>query len=395
MPETNQEGQPGANIDSQPGAPQSQPGLLTSQPGTSVSQPGNFSHPDLGNTLSEINSNMGSMATLLKQIVERGSVLESPNASRSSQRKRQDPLSDLSDSEEDDETHHTIREKRARLTDELSIGAPSDDDLKELISDADGATKSDDVAETAKELDLLKTLEADFNEDEPTGPNIQQNLANIAMKRWEISLSSDKLKGLLAKHLKPGNCPELLVPKVNPEIWSQLENYRRKADLRLGNLQQTLQKATFGILNSCHQLVSEHGTNVSKEILAPAVDAIALLGHAASELSQLRREQVKPALKREFYSLCTATNESSTRSPLLFGTDLAKRIRDAKDANNIGNKIGAGSKNGGQRGSTRGSYSRHPDKKRPYKGYGYSDYKPSFLGKQKKPTHKKHQQGKK
>lgn len=88
--------------------------------------------------------------------------------------------------------------------------------------------------------------------------------------------------------------------------------------------------------------------NVNKEILAPAVDAIALLGHAASELSQLRREQVKSALKREFNSLCTATNESSTRSPLLFGTDLAKQIHDAKDASNIGNKIGAGSKNGGQ-----------------------------------------------
>ena len=69
------------------------------------------------------------------------------------------------------------------LTDELSIGAPSNDDLKELISDADGAKKSDDVAMPAKELDLLKMLEADFNEDEPTGPNIQQNLANIAMKR--------------------------------------------------------------------------------------------------------------------------------------------------------------------------------------------------------------------
>ena len=58
MPETNQEGQPGA--------PQSQPDLSTSQPGTPASQPGNVSHPDLGNTLSEINSNMSSMATLLK-----------------------------------------------------------------------------------------------------------------------------------------------------------------------------------------------------------------------------------------------------------------------------------------------------------------------------------------
>ena len=202
-------------------------------------------------------------------------------------------FSDLSESEEDDEPHHTIGEKRPRLADELSISTPSDDDLKELISETDGAKKSGDVTETAKELDLLKTLEADFNEEEPTGPNIQQNLANIAKKRLEIYLSSDKLKGLLAKHLKPENCPELTVPKVNPEIWSQRENYKRKADLRLGNLQQTLQKATFGILSSCNQLVLDHGLNVNKEILAQAVNAIALLGHAASELTNYVGNKLK------------------------------------------------------------------------------------------------------
>ena len=52
-------------------------------------------------------------------------------------------------------------------------------------------------------------------------PNIQQNLANIALKLWQVSLSSDKLKGLLrVKRLKPENCFELTVPKVNSEIWS-------------------------------------------------------------------------------------------------------------------------------------------------------------------------------
>jgi len=119
------------------------------------------------------------MAALLKQIVERGDVSEGHNAPRSSQRKLQDHLSHLSESEVDDEPHDTIGEKRPRLADELSISTPFDDDLKELICKTNGAKKSGDVTETAKELDLLKMLEADFNEDDPTGPNIQQNLANI------------------------------------------------------------------------------------------------------------------------------------------------------------------------------------------------------------------------
>ena len=105
------------------------------------------------------------------------------------------------------------------------------------------------------------------------------------------------------------------------------------------------------------------------------------------ELSRLRREQIKSSLKPEFYSLCTIANDSNTHSPLLFGPDLAKQIRDAIDANNIGQKIS--SSGGGAQRHSRHSH-HHADNKRPYKGYGSSDYKRSFLGKsQKKPSFKK------
>ena len=73
-----------------------------------------------------------------------------------------------------------------------------------------------------------------------------------------------------------------------------------------------------------------------KETLAANVDAIALLGHAVGELSRLRREQIKLALKPEFHSLCTQANGSSSRSDLLFGADLANQVCDAKDTNKIG-----------------------------------------------------------
>ena len=68
-----------------------------------------------------------------------------------------------------------------------------------------------------------------------------------------------------------------------------------------------------------------------KETLAANVDAVVLIGHTVGELSRLRREQIKPALKTEFYSLCTQANESGSRYDLLFVFDLAKQVRDAKD----------------------------------------------------------------
>ena len=66
---------------------------------------------------------------------------------------------------------------------------------------------------------------------------------------------------------------------------------------------------------------------------------IAFIGHATGELSRIRREQIKPALKLEFHSFCTSVNNSDTHLDLLFGQDLAKQVRDTKDASDIGQQI--------------------------------------------------------
>ena len=72
-------------------------------------------------------------------------------------------------------------------------------------------------------------------------------------------------------------------------------------------------------------------------MLGNCIDTVARLGHAAAELSQIRRERLKPSLKAEYHSLCTA--EVSPESKLLFGDDLAKQIRDKNETNRIGHAV--------------------------------------------------------
>ena len=112
--------------------------------------------------------------------------------------------------------------KRRRGDHELSL-SPSEADVDNLLgmhtSEAQSANGSESNLGAANEdEDYLKSLEADLADDDPVGTNIQQNLANIASKRWGISLSPDKLKALLNKHTKPANCTDITVAKVNPEI---------------------------------------------------------------------------------------------------------------------------------------------------------------------------------
>jgi hypothetical protein len=57
-----------------------------------------------------------------------------------------------------------------------------------------------------------------------------------------------------------------------------------------------------------------------------------MLGHMSHMISQLRREQIRPALKQEYASICTADH---TNTPLLFGYDLVKQLKEAKETSSI------------------------------------------------------------
>ena len=137
----------------------------------------------------------------------------------------------------------------------------------------------------------------------------------------------------------------MAIKRVNPEIWSPLNAAKRKADLRHANMQQALQKATFSIVTTCDKLLAVKSQIDTKEMVTDSIDAIALVGHVVSEISSIRREQLKPSLKAEYQTICT--NDVPRSSKLLFGDDLAKQIRDVKETSRIGKTVGAYGKHNG------------------------------------------------
>ena len=74
------------------------------------------------------------------------------------------------------------------------------------------------------------------------------------------------------------------------------------------------------------------------------IDVLALLGHTPRELSHLRREKLKPAIKPAYHALCSSET-ITTSTKYLFGDNLAKQIRDAKETNHIGNAVGSSKHN--------------------------------------------------
>ena len=82
-------------------------------------------------------------------------------------------------------------------------------------------------------------------------------------------------------------------------------------------------------------------------LIRKATDAIALMGHIHSELSQQRKFQLKPALSFEYKRLC---NQGTPVTNLLFGDNISKAMADAKQVSSLAKKaVPTTSKNGGGR----------------------------------------------
>ena len=189
--------------------------------------------------------------------------------------------------------------------------------------------------------DLAKSLS---DEDESTSPNIDPKLAETTMKRWGKKLNPEKLKIIIDKYQRPANCKSMAGIRCNPEIWSQLSSNKKRTDLHLFNIQQVVLKVAVASLQTTNALATSKSGDDQSHLLAQSVDIIALLAHAHTQTSQLRRDQIKPILKQEYSTICSA--EIQPDSKWLFGSDLAKTLKDAKEASSISSSFRNNSQTG-------------------------------------------------
>ena len=109
----------------------------------------------------------------------------------------------------------------------------------------------------------------------------------------------------------------MVVPKVNPGIWKELDKGHRTKDVHLifykapknywvEGLSFAVVMAKDKLLNSQSQ--PERGTDdAHSEVNTLLSTAIAVLGNAFLDMSQRRREIMRPGINRRYQSLCNQT----------------------------------------------------------------------------------------
>ncbi|EDO42928.1 predicted protein, partial [Nematostella vectensis] len=217
------------------------------------------------------------------------------NASR--KRKTAPPENTLSSSDDDEE--EAKGPKRRDRADRLGHTV-EDEEIEEFLKstqpDPNEGNPNENVPDPGEDA-FFDALEADIGDEEAVCEAVNDRIAKIAKKLWGSSIAAEAITGK--------TCETSELPR-----------------------------------NYSAALLKQTKTADTTDNLSKAKDAIRLVGHATAELSHVRREQIKPVLNKEFASLCAKPGPDQDKCSLLFGEDLAKQIRDAKEMNSISKSLG-------------------------------------------------------
>lgn len=253
----------------------------------------------------------------------------------------------LSDAKHETEEDGAKRKKaRKETSDEDNVLVVNDEDtnldqLEDDLLDRSQDDSSDD--------ELLETIASELNDEEKLGEKVRERLAGIVNGRFKSKLAADVQKSKFEAYNRPENCPQLVVPSVNPEIWSKLPQEAIKTDLKLQHIQRSVIKAAtastraaellLGPLAAILKRCAKHGPITQEDYgkqLDAAVrgctDSIALCGHASREISLRRRMRIKPHLNKQFARIC---DESTPITSHLFGDNLPATLKEVKDTDRI------------------------------------------------------------
>ena len=138
------------------------------------------------------------------------------------------------------------------------------------------------------------------------------------------------MKELVQKYSVQENCKQLVVTRVNPEVWRACSPKTRDNDLKLQQIQRSIVTSLRHLAILSDQLLNFSnmlGSTNLNELLNYCSDTIALICSANREINLKRREHIKPDLHFDYKLLCS---QHVPITQFLFGDNLQGDLKEIK-----------------------------------------------------------------
>lgn len=251
---------------------------------------------------------------------------------------------DVSDSEPELSESSNVVTKRARKDCSIALdgsqGLNIDAEVGHLLADSEGSDEEGQVA--GDDHDLLDEFAQDLHFEDVVGETVQEPLATLLSNMLNKKMDEDTLNKKGELYPRPSNCPEIITPMVNPEIWSKIQKTTRSRDIRMQKVQASNVKGLGALAKLASSLLSAKSTKSpvsASESLKLCLDAFAFFANGNQELNNRRKEMIKPDLNARFKDLAKNNPVSSN----LFGDDLSQQVKDINEADKMSKVMAKGS----------------------------------------------------
>ena len=169
------------------------------------------------------------------------------------------------------------------------------------------------------------------------GPAIDKGIASRINEGLLLPSDRSRIKAIIQTHQRPENIQSLRTPKLNTALQISDVGAKRR-DRHFGLLQEQV-GCTLKIVSNLMSEVKQ-GKMDWRKMYEQLSDATRLLLASHKDISQHRRESLRPVLDKDVRVICTAQqNAKLTSNEFLFGEDLSKRADEALKAKRLANKL--------------------------------------------------------
>ena len=168
-----------------------------------------------------------------------------------------------------------------------------------------------------------------FKDTEDCGAKVNEGVAKRVNSACTKRPAKEQFSLIQKKYLRPENCDFLKAPRLNPELWDDLQDKTKSRECSFQSFQKNLIKGITPEMQLASKVVdarkSKEDTISLNDVYDLTVDALTLLGNSVYEFSMKRREMLNSEFAPAYKSLC---HESQPITTMLFGDELPQSIRN-------------------------------------------------------------------
>lgn len=216
-------------------------------------------------------------------------------------------------------------------SDDGTVEDACQDPIANLISKSANVNPDADNATEPSLLNVLNVMQPEPEYGSPLNSDVAQSITQL-YNTESVKNARDKMKD---KFKVPENCKTLEVPRVNPEIWSLLPPQVKQKDFAAQQQQQLVSSAAVAVARMTDTLFTTKEPikqALREDLIKQCMELGSILAIASDDVNKRRKGEIKPAINREFASICST---SKSTGGLLFGENVLDQFKVTKSSSQL------------------------------------------------------------